>query len=131
MSSTRVELALEGMTCATCAGRIEGALRAVPGVSATVNFATERATVDIDGVVDATELVAAVEKVGYGARPIDPNAERAPREPLDRVLLWRVVVEGDRVGDIARELDKSPNAVSAAACRARKRLRSEYQRLLA
>lgn len=92
MSSTRVELALEGMTCATCAGRIEGALRAVPGVSATVNFATERATVDIDGVVDATELVAAVEKVGYGARPIDPNAERAPREPLDRVLLWRVVV---------------------------------------
>lgn len=48
-----------------------------------------------------------------------------------RSLLWRVVVEGDRVGDIARELDKSPNAVSAAACRARKRLRSEYQRLLA
>ena len=44
MPTTHVDLALEGMTCATCAGRIEGALHAVPGVTATVNFATERLT---------------------------------------------------------------------------------------
>ena len=47
MPSTHVDLALEGMTCATCAGRIEGALAAVPGVTVTVNFATERASGDV------------------------------------------------------------------------------------
>lgn len=79
------------MTCATCAGRIEGALSTVPGVTASVNFATERASVDVEGVVDATQLIAVVEKVGYGARLIDPNAERPTEAPLDRLLLWRVV----------------------------------------
>jgi RNA polymerase sigma factor (sigma-70 family) len=49
-----------------------------------------------------------------------------PRE--SRTLLWRVEVEGHRIGDIALDLGKSPNSVSAAACRARKRLRSEYVR---
>ena len=79
------------MTCATCAGRIEGALSTVPGVTATVNFATERASVDCEGVVDATALIAAVEKVGYGAREIDHNAQREPEQPVDRMLLWRVI----------------------------------------
>ncbi len=92
MTTTHVDLALEGMTCATCAGRIEGALSTVPGVTATVNFATERASVDVEGVVEATALIAAVEKVGYGARAIDPNAERQPVTPVDRLLLWRVLV---------------------------------------
>ena len=91
MTTSHVDLALEGMTCATCAGRIEGALRRVPGVTASVNFATERASVEIDGVVDATALIAAVEKVGYGARAIDPTAVREPEAPVDRLLLWRVL----------------------------------------
>ncbi|MDP4585922.1 MAG: heavy metal translocating P-type ATPase [Microbacteriaceae bacterium] len=91
MSSTHVDLALEGMTCATCAGRIEGALATVPGVTATVNFATERAAIDIDGVTDATELIAAITKVGYGARVIDRN-ERETEPPVDPVLTARVVV---------------------------------------
>ena len=80
------------MTCATCAGRIEGALKAVPGVTASVNFATERASVEIDGVVDATALISAIEKVGYGARTIDPTAAREPEAPVDRLLKWRVVI---------------------------------------
>lgn len=92
MATSHVDLALEGMTCATCAGRIEGALSSVPGVTASVNFATERASVDIDGVVDATALISAVEKVGYGARAIDPTATREPEAPVDRLLLWRVIV---------------------------------------
>lgn len=92
MATSHLDLALEGMTCATCAGRIEGALSTVPGVTASVNFATERASVDIEGIVDATELIAAVEKVGYGAKAIDPNADREPEAPADRLLLWRVLV---------------------------------------
>lgn len=92
MSTQHIELALEGMTCATCAGRIEGALQSVPGVTASVNFATERASVDIDGVVDATTLIGVIETVGYGAREIDVTAAREPEAPVDRILLWRVVV---------------------------------------
>ena len=91
MSTTHVDLALEGMTCATCAGRIEGALAAVPGVIATVNFATERASVEIDGVTDATVLIAAITKVGYGARVID-REQRETEAPVDPVLTARVIV---------------------------------------
>jgi Cu+-exporting ATPase len=91
MPSTHVDLALEGMTCATCAGRIEGALAAVPGVTVTVNFATERASVDIDGVTDAIDLIAAITKVGYGARVID-REQRETEPPTDPVLTLRVFV---------------------------------------
>lgn len=67
-----VRLQLEGMTCATCAGRVEQAIRAVPGVaSATVNFAVEQATVyfepDFDPPNVIREIVPAVEKAGYSA----------------------------------------------------------------
>ncbi|CDN89257.1 Heavy metal translocating P-type ATPase [Hydrogenophaga intermedia] len=63
------EFAIEGMTCASCVGRVEKALQAVPGVSeAEVNLATERATVRAIGVT-APVLVAAVEKAGYSALP--------------------------------------------------------------
>ena len=91
MAATHVDLALEGMTCATCAGRIEGALATVPGVTATVNFATERASVEIDGVTDATDLIAAITKVGYGARVIDRD-HREEEAPGDPVLTARVIV---------------------------------------
>ena len=91
MAETHVDLALEGMTCATCAGRIEGALATVPGVTATVNFATERASVDIDGVADASALVAAIMKVGYGARVIDRDV-RDTEPPVDPALTARVAV---------------------------------------
>ena len=95
---TSVSLSLSGMTCATCAGRIEKSLNAVPGASATVNFATERATVNIDGIVDATQLVNAVVQAGYGATVIDDSAEHplAADEPAAiedlRVLRNRVIV---------------------------------------
>ena len=63
------ELSIEGMTCASCVGRVEKALKAVPGVtSAVVNLATERAT--IQGSADATALVTAIENAGYDARVI-------------------------------------------------------------
>jgi len=69
-----VELAVEGMTCASCVGRVERALKAVPGVSeAVVNLATERATVR--GVASAEALAAAIEKAGYAARLLDAGIQ--------------------------------------------------------
>lgn len=68
------------MTCASCANRIERSLNKVPGVEATVNYATEKATIrvlDESGALDADVLVAAVEKAGYGASVVVPRDERA------------------------------------------------------
>lgn len=67
------DIAIEGMTCASCVGRVERALAAVPGVaSATVNLATERAT--ISGTADVAALVRAIEDAGYDARPVQAVA---------------------------------------------------------
>jgi Cu+-exporting ATPase len=64
----RVDLELEGMSCAACATRIEKSLNELEGVEATVNFATEKAAVRYDeGRVRIEDLVGAVESVGYGA----------------------------------------------------------------
>ncbi|HWV39825.1 MAG TPA: heavy metal translocating P-type ATPase [Vulgatibacter sp.] len=78
-----IELAIEGMNCASCVGRVERALRAVPGVVSThVNLATERAAVVIGEEVDPARLIDAVREAGYAARrleAIDPEAEEARR----------------------------------------------------
>jgi Cu+-exporting ATPase len=68
-----VRLDLEGMTCASCAARIEKKLNKLGGVEATVNFGTEQATVRSDSPVAIEELVAAVEAAGYGAREAIPG----------------------------------------------------------
>ncbi|MGC5173367.1 cation transporter, partial [Microbacterium sp. DT81.1] len=60
MSALDVELEISGMTCASCATRIERKLNKLTGVVATVNYATEKARVRADGV-EAAELIAAVE----------------------------------------------------------------------
>ena len=68
--STDITLTIGGMTCSSCAGRVEKALRAVPGVlEASVNLATERATVKTAGNADSAALVQAVERAGYTATP--------------------------------------------------------------
>jgi len=65
----RMVLSIEGMTCASCVGRVERALRATPGVTeANVNLATETAA--IRGVADEAALIAAVRRAGYEARSI-------------------------------------------------------------
>ena len=64
----RLELPIEGMTCATCAMRIEKRLNKLPGVEASVNYATERASVVFDeSTISPASLVEAVEQVGYHA----------------------------------------------------------------
>ncbi|PMV18875.1 MULTISPECIES: heavy metal translocating P-type ATPase [unclassified Pseudomonas] len=66
--STTFDLPIGGMTCASCAGRVERALSKVPGVqSVSVNLANERAHVEVLGVMDPGVLIAAVDKAGYTA----------------------------------------------------------------
>ena len=79
--SEKVELPIEGMTCASCANRIERRLNEVDGVTATVNYATERATVQYDpAAVEPEQLLGAVEAAGYSAQlPVD--TERRPTRP--------------------------------------------------
>ena len=74
----RIELSIEGMTCATCVGRVEKALNNNPGVeSAEVNLATEKATVTyVPGAARPLDLIAAVEDAGYVARVIGEDADR-------------------------------------------------------
>ena len=70
-----VELALTGMTCASCANRIERKLNKLDGVSATVNYATEKAKVSYAPTVTPEDLVATVEAAGYGATLPEPEPE--------------------------------------------------------
>ena len=70
--TTSVDLAVTGMTCASCAARVEKKLNKMPGVVATVNYATETARVQVPEGVSRDDLVAVVEATGYGvAQPDD------------------------------------------------------------
>lgn len=79
-----VELLIDGMTCASCAARIEKKLNKLDGVTATVNYATERASVAYVGDVSSDQLVAAVEEAGYtAALPQQKAADGDPDEQPD------------------------------------------------
>ncbi|MEU7859132.1 heavy metal translocating P-type ATPase [Nonomuraea sp. NPDC049141] len=83
-----VELSIGGMTCASCANRIERKLNKMDGVTATVNYATEKAKVTFSSDVDAQQLISEVEKAGYtAALPAPPktDAETADQEPQDEL----------------------------------------------
>ncbi|WP_256103516.1 cation-translocating P-type ATPase [Streptomyces sp. ODS05-4] len=71
---TRVELTIGGMTCASCAARIEKKLNRMDGVEATVNYATEKARVSHAPEVSVADLIATVEATGYTAEPPPPPA---------------------------------------------------------
>ncbi|MFH9660828.1 heavy metal translocating P-type ATPase [Streptomyces sp. NPDC017248] len=80
----QVDLLIGGMTCASCAARVEKKLNRMDGVSATVNFATERAKVTFADGVRVADLIATVEKTGYTAEeppPPRPAPEAAPGTP--------------------------------------------------
>lgn len=95
--SAPVELSVQGMTCASCVGRVERALKAVPGVTeASVNLATERATVR--GAADAAALIAAIAGAGYEAKLIetatgsDADDEAGERKDMERRALKRDLI---------------------------------------
>jgi P-type Cu+ transporter len=74
----RVELAIGGMTCASCAARVQKKLNKLDGVTATVNFATETASVAFPATVNADELISVVEQAGYTAAMPEPGPEEPP-----------------------------------------------------
>ncbi|MEU4642045.1 heavy metal translocating P-type ATPase [Micromonospora sp. NPDC023814] len=96
MAPNQIELAIGRMTCASCASRIEKKLNRMDGVTATVNYATEKASVRYADDVSPDDLIATVEKTGYTAAlpppPATAGAEPAA-EPVDelrglRTRLW-------------------------------------------
>ncbi|MDQ3676730.1 MAG: heavy metal translocating P-type ATPase, partial [Actinomycetota bacterium] len=81
-TTERLELPLEGMTCSSCANRIERNLNKLDGVRATVNYATEKAAVEFEPAeVSAADLVGAVEAAGYKARLPQPAGAATDGDP--------------------------------------------------
>ena len=78
------------MTCGACAVKVEKALNQIPGVTATVNFATESARVTLTDAVSTQQVIERIENAGYGARLLqDTTPEMLDKETLDRVAMLR------------------------------------------
>jgi Cu+-exporting ATPase len=96
--TAEVELLIGGMTCASCAARVEKKLNRMDGVTATVNYATEKAKVTYPGGVQVADLIATVVKTGYTAEepaPPEPRTEPAAepeRDPELTALRHRLLV---------------------------------------
>ncbi|MDT0200933.1 heavy metal translocating P-type ATPase [Nocardioides sp. AE5] len=89
--TTDVELEISGMTCASCANRIERKLNKLDGVSATVNYATEKAKVSFPDGITTDDLLATVEQAGYAARMPAADGEETAAPEHD-ALLHRLLV---------------------------------------
>lgn len=96
VTGSEIELQIGGMTCASCAARIEKKLNRVEGVTANVNYATEKAHVVFTDTVSVEDLIDVVEQTGYSAELPAPPAGTAPgdaeppdptREPRIRLLV--------------------------------------------
>ena len=85
MSGERVELLVGGMTCASCAARIEKKLNRMPGVEASVNYTTEKATVFVPDGITVTDAIATIEATGYTAALPRPAVSEGPdsEEPTE------------------------------------------------
>ncbi|MBD0671539.1 heavy metal translocating P-type ATPase [Streptomyces sp. CBMA156] len=92
-ASAEVELSIGGMTCASCAARIEKKLNRMDGVTASVNYATEKAKVSFEGGVEVTDLIATVEATGYTAAlpkpPVTEGGGAVQAEPADELAPLR------------------------------------------
>jgi P-type Cu+ transporter len=110
-----IELSIGGMTCAACAARVERKLNKLDGVHATVNYATEKASVATCAEVGIAELIAQVERAGYRAVPIElgtPAQEELTDAPV-RYLVRRLVVAlllGVPLGDLSMTVVLLPSA---------------------
>jgi len=87
------ELSIRGMTCAACAARVGKRLNAMDEVLATVNFATEKATVTVPPAVRVDQLIEEIEQAGYGAEVLTPAlAGGAPDAARVAYLRRRLIV---------------------------------------
>ncbi|WP_276520930.1 heavy metal translocating P-type ATPase [Burkholderia multivorans] len=116
-----VELDIDEMTCASCVSRVEKALAKVPGVThASVNLATERATVEASADVSAARLVEAVEQAGYQATPVEPAPSAATSQPIDHKAAHSVELDIDGmtcascVSRVEKALAKVPGVTHAS-----------------
>jgi P-type Cu+ transporter len=99
--TTQIQLDIDGMTCTSCAARIEKKLNRIDGVTATVNYATEKAKVSYPATVTPADLIAQIEATGYTAH-LPAKAKRAgsegesgeDSEDPTRVLRQRLIVSG-------------------------------------
>lgn len=87
-----VEVAVGGMTCAACASRVERKLNKLDGVTASVNYATEKAAVTAPEAVSVDDLITTVEKAGYQAEVIEPDRAAADPDRGRVQYLWRRLV---------------------------------------
>jgi Cu+-exporting ATPase len=92
MQATTVDLSIEGMTCASCATRVERQLNKLDGVAASVNLATETATVTFPAATPVADLITAVSQAGYTAAPRNsPPLRPAPTAFTPRLLISLVL----------------------------------------
>ncbi|UXZ84179.1 heavy metal translocating P-type ATPase [Burkholderia multivorans] len=120
-AAATVLLDIDGMTCASCVSRVEKALAKVPGVThASVNLATERATVEASADVSAARLVEAVEQAGYQATPVEPAPSAATSQPIDHKAAHSVELDIDGmtcascVSRVEKALAKVPGVTHAS-----------------
>ncbi|WP_405666293.1 heavy metal translocating P-type ATPase [Streptomyces sp. NBC_00055] len=134
-ASSEAELVIGGMTCASCAARIEKKLNRMDGVTATVNYATEKARVEFGAGTRLDDVIATVEKTGYTAQPLrrpaptppppspvpPPATERTPRaddtRPTEKAVTEAADTEGPVVDatPLARPADTADAADTDAA----------------
>ena len=95
LAGEQVEFVVSGMSCGSCAARIERRLNRLDGVVATVNFATERAYISSTGGRAPDELISVIQSVGYrAARPAPAAAQQPVLDEAARMLRWRLAVCG-------------------------------------
>jgi Cu+-exporting ATPase len=128
VDTARLELVVGGMTCASCAARVERRLNRIDGVAATVNYATEKATVTAPAGLDPSELVAAVAGAGYTATvTAQPPAPRAAPDsagpentrPAGPTAAGAIEADSATASAAVTTADDSPGAAVTAAARHR------------
>ncbi len=107
-TASRVRLDVDGMTCASCVAAVERSLNRLDGVEASVNLATEQATVDISGPLEVERLIGAVESIGYGARLAKGPAGHRHE---DAALSWRLILAVALTSSRGRARDGARGAI--------------------
>ena len=80
-----IELTVGGMTCASCAARVEKKLNRMPGVTASVNYSTEKATIELPQNLEVQDAIATIVATGYTATPVTHDANESPAAELSEL----------------------------------------------